>query len=315
MVRGKRATWFLRAAAPADTAHAVLQVEGEQGAVSQYWVLPSQATRGGPGTRTALGSPAAFRCRREAFEKGTVSIETPSNGTDEGGDQPGPGAKRRQVEQRVTPKGVELVAVAGDGDCLLHSLAEGIAWCKGVNKKPSARALRAEIVSYMKRKAEVFAPFWDGCSCGGQEGEHSTFEEYRAEAAVPGKYLGNLELEAATRLFDACIYVIPDSLQDVPVAHGAGGTFPIALRYTGDHYDYFRPVGSTYPAEIMGIQEVGSRTGGRGGGADDGAGGASEASGYTAFTTYTTVDGVRDAELKRNLSGEAEEEGGARQAQ
>ena len=146
------------------------------------------------------------------------------------------------------------------------------------------------------QKTPTYEPFWAGGNSRDEEGKLSTFDQYLEEISKDTSWLGNLELEAASRLFGITCYVIPQAIDQVPVKHG-GGAFPIAFYYSGSHYDYLQPQGSKgYPPAILNIEEVGSRTGGRGGGDD-----ASEA----AFTVYT--EDSRGQVITRKVGGNAQQ--------
>ena len=54
----------------------------------------------------------------------------------------------------------------------------------------------------MRHKKDVFDPFWDRCDTNGAPEKLSSFEGYLSEATLDGRYLGNLELEAACGLFN-----------------------------------------------------------------------------------------------------------------
>ena len=289
MVRKGRATWFLRAAGAGD--FFTVQAE-ENGVVTSYFILPAMAGRRGPARRTVLKPEGAFIFKPERFGT-TKAVDEAAMEVAEDGKEAPPG-KRRAVEKRAIPTGVTLVTCPTDGNCMLHVIAQGLAHNKGSSKKPSVVQLRAELVTHMRKKRQNYEPFWGGGDSRDVDGKLSSFDQYLDEISKDTSWLGNLELEAASRLFGITCYVVPQALDQVPVKHG-GGAFPIAFYYNGTHYDYLQPEGNKgYPPAILNIEEVGSCAGGRGGGDD-----ASEA----AFTVYT--EDSRGQVIQRKAGGKA----------
>ena len=95
---------------------------------------------------------------------------------------------------------------------------------------------------------------------------------------------------AACRLFNLTVFVVPTSPEEVPSRHGSGA-FPVTLQYEAGtkggigHYDFLEPTDRNvgYPAVITTIEQVGSRTGGRGGG-DNGEGRSDRDDSLTLYT-------------------------------
>ena len=170
-----------------------------------------------------------------------------------------------------------------DGNCLAHCLGNGLTYIKQDEKKRPARLIRAELHAYMARKTDEFAAFWDGRNTSDKEGELLNFAAYLKEMALDGKYLGHLELAAASRAFDLTLVVIQVKAQDPPTRHGSGSRM-LALWYHGDHYDLLLPENrdAGYPAVITGVTAFGDTTGGRGGGGSE-----DEADAITVYTAAT----------------------------
>ena len=179
-----------------------------------------------------------------------------------------PAGKKAKLERRAVPAGVVLKDMPRDGDCLAHALGRGLTYLKQDDKQRPARLVRAELHAYMTRKASEFAGFWDGRNTADEEGKLASFEEYLKEMAGGGKYLGCLELAAASRTFDLSLVVVPVAATDPPTRHGSGSR-TLALWYHGDHYDLLLPEDKAkgYPEAITAVSAYGSPVGGRGGAA------------------------------------------------
>ena len=281
MTRNSKVTWFLRAACKEDVIALPVVENGKQ---KHYFVLPSTPSRRGPAKRTPLPHEGAFIFNSEQFKIVPKSAAPPPAAPKEG-EKEESATKRQAVSQRAPPEGTKIETMDKDGNCLPAAIAAAIAWHKDTQKPRSSLQLRAEIIAYMTRKADLFAGFWDGRDTKDKEGALKTFSDYLKEAARNGSYLGHLEIEAACRLFNLTIYVIPDAANLAPTRHGTGA-FPVALRFeqgAGDigHYDLLLPAHKDkgYPAVVTNIQEIGEPKGGRGGGTNE----PSEA----AWTIYT----------------------------
>ena len=151
-------------------------------------------------------------------------------------DETGKEVKKAKLEFRAVPPGVTLKTMPRDGNCLAHALGQGLTYLKQDVKQRPARLVRAELHAYMVR----FAGFWDGRNTSDEEGKLATFEEYLQEMAGDSKYLGCVELTAASRAFDLTLIVVPVAAEDPPTRHGSGSR-TLALWYHGDHYDLLLP--------------------------------------------------------------------------
>ncbi|CAE7353716.1 unnamed protein product [Symbiodinium natans] len=318
------ATWFLRAACKED----LVVINAEVGKETKaFYVLPTFVARQGFIKRTVLKQDNTFTFKHESFRvvPGTATAvnkdaeELPDASAKEESQ-----AKRLAVASRAAPDGVTLVEIARDGNCLPNAIAKGLAWNKGSAKVASSRQIRGELISYMQRKLTHYEAYWDGRDTSDRPDTLSSFQDYLKEAALDGKYLGHLEIDAACRLFGLTVYVIPTLASDPPVRHGSG-SYVMAFQFEPGasgigHYDFFEPSDrdAGYPAVISTIQEIGATSGGRGGGERAEGGGSSEedvpltlystgsvgqgraagepssgsiAGDEVALTTYTSVDG------------------------
>ena len=262
MVRKGAATWFVRAAGKEDLA----TIGVKEGAETvEIFVLPAQTARR-QGFRAPLARERPLTFAREQFATVIGAKETTAK--DETGKEV-PAGKKAKLELRAVPAGATLKPMPRDGNCLAHSVGQGLTFLKQDAKQRPARLVRAEIHAYMKRKAEEFAGFWDGRNTADEEGKLANFAEYLAEMAGDGRYLGCLELTAACRAFDLTLIVVPVAAKDPPTRHGTGQKV-LALWYHGDHYDLLLPEDVTkgYPAAITGVTAFGVPAGGRGGGGE-----------------------------------------------
>ena len=313
MTRKGMVTWFLRAACQED----VVALKVEDGAKTCfYYVLPANPSRQGPAKRTPLPYEGVFPLRGEQFKlvPGTAQVlpQAPPDGAKEESQ-----AKRQAVTQRAAPDGTEVIEVDRDGNCLPAALAKAIAWHKNSTKVTSALQLRAELVAYMTRKRDLFKDFWDGRNTNDEAGILPNFEAYLKEAAGDGKYMGHLELEAACRLFNLTVFVIPVVAEQAPTRHGSG-SFPVALRYevAGNgsigHYDLLLPKDKDrgYPSVVSNIHEIGESKGGRGGGSNE----PSEAA-WTIYTVNTAGAHVPAGRMGRGLTGSEVSAAAARRAE
>ncbi|CAE7880987.1 unnamed protein product [Symbiodinium necroappetens] len=206
MVRKGTATWFVRAAGKEDLA-SISVCEGKENI--EIFILPVQAWLSG--------------AAQEAMETDETGKEVPAG-------------KKAKLELRAVPPGVTLKTMPRDGNCLAHALGQGLTYLKQDVKQRPARLVRAELHAYMVR----FAGFWDGRNTSDEEGKLATFEEYLQEMAGDSRYLGCLELTAASRAFDLTLIVVPVAAEDPPTMHGSGSR-TLALWYHGDHYDLLLP--------------------------------------------------------------------------
>ena len=267
ITRNHKATWIIRGASEDDFAQVRVDEEGK---VQSYWVTPaSGGQRRGPGQRTVLRQ-GAMNFARDQFGKhlatGDVQVQQPDAAmTGDTQQAEGTPSKKQAVEQRKLPEGTTLDTVPGDGACLVSSLAKGIAYQKPGKLAIPGTRLRAEIVAHMcrdKHKAR-FAAFWDGLAPDGKT-KLANFDQYLDQVRQPKSWMGHLELIAAADVFGLTIYVVPRNPGHIPCKFGVG-PFPVALWYTGEHYDYIKP-DDHYPIAITNIGAEGSSKGGRGGG-------------------------------------------------
>ena len=193
MVRKGTATWFVRATGKED--------------------LATISVSEGKGLSGAAQAREAHDLCQEPFATTIGAKETMEK--DETGKEV-PAGKKAKLELRAVPSGVTLKTMPRDGNCLAHALGQGLTFLKQDEKQRPARLVRAEIHAYMVRKSAEFAGFWDGRNTSDEEGKLANFEEYLKEMAGDSKYLGCLELTAASRAFDLTLIVVPVAAKDPP---------------------------------------------------------------------------------------------------
>ena len=286
IVRRGRAMWMIRGALAEEFTLVRVEEEGES---SQYWITPATATqRRGPASRTPLPA-AALSFPRERFkvERAAGGASAGNDGQDsQSGEKEQSVAKKQVMEHRKLPEGCSLDSVPGDGNCLVASLGKGIAFQKQAKAPVPASQLRAELVAYMSRDKQKtrLSEFWDGLDADGKH-KLASFDAYLESLQKPGAWMGNLELSSAADLFGLTIYVVPRNVLHPPIKFGVGA-YPIALFYSGIHYDYIKPDG-VYPSEILNIGKQGVPKGGRGGGDDDARSLGRASSQVTLLTLWT----------------------------
>ena len=297
LLRRSACSWFFRAKGTEECVHVPVK-DGE--ATFDLYILPATVARRAPGARQPLRPERAQQFTKEKFAT-TVEPQRDMETTDDGKEQPG--GKRRAQEVRELPSGVRLEKQPADGNCLAHCLGTGLTWLKGDQKKRPARLVRSELYTFLKGQADNFAPFWDGRNCGDELAPNMTFAEYLAEMSMEGKYLGCLELEAASKAFRVTIVVIPTDAGIPPTRHGHYDRL-LALWYSGKHYDLLLPATGqdSYPAAITGVQAFGEKSGGRGGGADSEAEEAERLTVYTASSAPQAGATRARRQLKRQPS-------------
>ena len=297
LLRRSACSWFFRAKGTEECVHVPVK-DGE--ATFDLYILPATVATRAPGARQPLRPERAQQFTKEKFAT-TVEPQRDMETTDDGKEQPG--GKRRAQEVRELPSGVRLEKQPADGNCLAHCLGTGLTWLKGDQKKRPARLVRSELYTFLKGQADNFAPFWDGRNCGDELAPNMTFAEYLAEMSMEGKYLGCLELEAASKAFRVTIVVIPTDAGIPPTRHGHYDRL-LALWYSGKHYDLLLPATGqdSYPAAITGVQAFGEKSGGRGGGADSEAEEAERLTVYTASSAPQAGATRARRQLKRQPS-------------
>ncbi|CAE7531982.1 unnamed protein product, partial [Symbiodinium microadriaticum] len=194
-----------------------------------------------------------------------------------------PQGKRPKTEEkkRSIPACLQLCAQPRDGNCLFHSLCQGLAWVTKHQKKPlvmTAREMRARLVERLRRHSELYETDHDGL---GPSGAPATWKEYLSQIEVEGTYGGQLEVRAFARIFDCRVIVIPEfTAFPCESFHNKAKSRVIATWLTGSpcaHMDLLLPKGASeetataktlsLPQEILSIQAppaVSYRVGGTG---------------------------------------------------
>ena len=266
-VRGNVCSWDLRATAPRDVDCVQLATSSEDSLQHVYWVLPARPARGATGSRQPLSVAGPFRFAKDAFKvtsKAQAPASVPVPGLD-GKDVPAAKRQAQEIKVRQVPDGVEAVSVPGNGNCFYICLSEATAFIRqGKARDPAL--LRAEIVAYQRKHAATFQAWWDGTDSKGQS--LSTFEDYLCHMQTDAMWAGPLEIEAAARMFNLEVFVVPADGSLPPVVHNQGGPYRVALWFTGSHFDWLRPKVKDhgFPAAITNICAAPDMCGARGGG-------------------------------------------------
>ena len=269
-VKGPICAWDFRATAPRDLDCVQLATAVEGGGSQVYWVLPARPTRGTVGARQPFRATGPFKFAKDAFQV-TSKAQAPAGEPELNADgKPVPPAKRpaKEVRVRQVPEGVEIVVAKADGNCFYHCISEATAYVRnGKPRDPSL--LRAELIAYQRKHSATFEAWWDGKDSKGEE--LSTFEAYLAHMQGDGIWAGPLEIEAAARMFNLEVFVIPADGNSPPAVHNQGGPYRVALWFTGVHFDWLRPKvkDQGFPAAITNICGPPDMQSARGGGPTD----------------------------------------------
>lgn len=105
-----------------------------------------------------------------------------------------PGLERRGSGHNLPP-GARIKVMKGDGNCLFRALGDQIV---GLSAEDHV-FIRHEIVEYIRKKPDFFKNFLDEA-----DGDIDTYLKHMAQ---DGKYGGDLELEAAAKIYNATIVV------------------------------------------------------------------------------------------------------------
>ncbi|CAJ1366160.1 unnamed protein product [Effrenium voratum] len=187
---GKRSAlrlWMAVVRAAADDFSSMISVqEGET--ISRFWLAPAVGGRSGPAKRTPI--------KESSVE--AVEVEASHANMGPAQNQQGGSTKKQAVEHRKLPEGCTLEVVPGDGGCLMHSLAKGIAHNKKTTKLISSLQLRSEAIAYLRRpnRLEQYRAHWNGLGPAGK----------KEELATPTAWAGHLELQAVAELYGLTIY-------------------------------------------------------------------------------------------------------------
>lgn len=165
----------------------------------------------------------------------------------------GPSAQaveRDAVAAKLRAKGLVLRDVPADGNCLFHALADQL----GEGKSHSD--VRSEVVAYIREHPSEYAGFMDegggsnnegknkkkkGKAKGGNgESEREKVDAYCERMARNGCWGGDIEINAAAKLYGCTVTVVSANADNVVIGSGGRKLVIAYLKHdlsTGEHYN------------------------------------------------------------------------------
>ena len=265
-VRGRRCTWWVRAAIPGgEDAHCLVAAEGDR--EINVWLLPSTAKPPPRKPGRPIAQQGAFPLFRAPFDQvdkpstasapaGDVDIDLDAEGDGGTDARPSPPPKRSAANftARLVPEGAQVHVVPGDGACFFHAVSRALEVLH--DRKVSAAQARAETVAHLRRYQDAYVEFWDRTDDRGQGVEN--WVDYLVRMASADAWAGHLELVACAKTLRICLLILPEDASRVTCCFGNPAHPPVALFHTRNHYDLLLPSeGTVYPGVIMDIAKEG----------------------------------------------------------
>ena len=148
-------------------------------------------------------------------------------------------SKAPALRSKWSPKG-DIQTNPGGGDCLYHSIAQGLEAAGDLGSSGKARShrqLRAFVSAVFK--AEKFTELWVGQGKGNKQDETADFDTLLQNAAMAGTWAGALELLAFCLKYDVEAWVGSPNGQ-VYQFHADGRDMGVFLWYRDEHYQFIR---------------------------------------------------------------------------
>ncbi|CAE7419819.1 unnamed protein product [Symbiodinium sp. CCMP2592] len=265
-VRGRRCTWWVRAAIPGgEDAHCLVAAEGAQ--ELNVWMLPSTAKPPPRKPGRPIVQQGAFSLFRAPFEQvdrpstaipvsDDLEVDADGDGDADAGTRPSPPPKRAAANfvARVLPEGAQVHPVPGDGACFFHAVSKALEVLH--DRKVSAAQARAETVAHLRRYPDAYIGFWGHVDDHGQFVE--SYSDYLTRMASADAWAGHMELVACAKTLKICLLILPEDTSRITCCFGNPAHPPVALFHTRNHYDLILPSeGTVYPGVIMDIAKEG----------------------------------------------------------
>eukprot|EP01063_Lacrimia_lanifica_P017552 TRINITY_DN2460_c0_g1_i2.p1 TRINITY_DN2460_c0_g1~~TRINITY_DN2460_c0_g1_i2.p1 ORF type:complete len:595 (+),score=75.64 TRINITY_DN2460_c0_g1_i2:73-1857(+) len=129
--------------------------------------------------------------------------------------------ERGTLEANLRRFGFEEHTVKGDGNCQFRSLA----WHM-YNDEEQHEKVRADVISQLKWRRELYEPFVDGC----------TYDEYLSKMAKTSSWGDHVSLQAAADKFCVLLHVVTSHASDGSTEPKRGGTL-LRIRPRGPNGD------------------------------------------------------------------------------
>ncbi|EFA85119.1 OTU domain containing protein [Heterostelium album PN500] len=133
--------------------------------------------------------------------------------------------------EQLEPQGFTIKDVAGDGNCLFRAFADQLE-----DNPEQHMKYRQNIITFIEKNKDMYAPFIDD-----EEGE--TFEDYIAEMRKNASWGGNIEIQAASLIYQCNITIHQFNQPRWEIINYVGDKYRmIHLSYHNDeHYASVRP--------------------------------------------------------------------------
>lgn len=139
--------------------------------------------------------------------------------------------EREKIEKKLHQKGLALLDVPADGDCLFHALADQL---KRVGTEKTDGEIRSEVVEYIREHPDEYAGFM-----GSDEGVKGV-ETYCEKMNKKGCWGGDIEINAAANVYKCSITVFSADANDIVIGSGGKKLTIAYLKHdlcTGEHYN------------------------------------------------------------------------------
>lgn len=139
--------------------------------------------------------------------------------------------EREKIEKKLRQKGLALLDVPADGDCLFHALADQL---KRVGTEKTDGEIRSEVVEYIREHKDEYVGFMDNDK--GAKG----VEAYCEKMSKKGCWGGDIEINAAANVYKCSITVFSADANDIVIGSGGKKLTIAYLKHdlcTGEHYN------------------------------------------------------------------------------
>lgn len=148
--------------------------------------------------------------------------------------------EREKIENKLRGRGLALLDVPADGDCLFHALADQLKRVGGSGAGKTDEEIRSEVVEYIRGHSDEYAGFVDsdGKEKGADQG--AKMAAYCDKMSRKGCWGGDIEINAAANVYGCSITVISADASDIVIGSGDKNLTIAYLKHdlcTGEHYN------------------------------------------------------------------------------
>lgn len=148
--------------------------------------------------------------------------------------------EREKIEKKLHGRGLALLDVPADGDCLFHALADQLKRAGGSNAGKTDGEIRSEVVEYIRGHPDEYAGFVDSDKKEKDADQGAKMAAYCDKMSRKGCWGGDIEINAAANVYGCSITVISADASDIVIGSGNVNLTIAYLKHdlcTGEHYN------------------------------------------------------------------------------